>query len=281
MSVVASQTPKEAGKYPDGTYNVNPVPHPAFAKVEIVDADAGLVEVIPKRKKMAIVGFASSTRDKAPFDDPDWLIVGLNQLYRYLPRFDLWFEIHNRAMFLADAVRDSNYLGWLQSSPVPVIMCERQPDIPLSVRYPIERAIALTGRDYFTSSPAFMVAYALLEGFEEVAIYGIDLIVGQEYDYQKACMEYWLGVATARGVKVTVPKESALLKSLSRYGYETEPKFWPLSLSQLKKERAELASKREHCITTLNNLDGALQILDHHLNCYDVVMKGGTIPESS
>lgn len=281
MSVVASHTPQEAGKAPDGTYNVNPVPHPAFAKVEIVDAEAGIVEVIPKRKKIAIVGFADSTRNKAPFDDPSWLIVGLNQLYRYLPRFDLWFEIHNRPMFMADAVRDSHYVEWLQQSPVPVIMCERQPDMPKSVRFPIERAIALTGRDYFTSTPAFMVAYALLEGYEEIAIYGIDLIVGQEYDYQKACMEYWLGVATARGVKVTIPPQSALLRQLHRYGYETEPKFWPLPLSTLKAQRADIATKREHAITALNNMDGALQVLDYHISMYDIVMKGGTLPDST
>jgi hypothetical protein len=35
-------------------------------------------------------------------------------------------------------------------------------------------------RDYFTSSPAFMLALAGIEGFEEVHLYGINLAIGAE-----------------------------------------------------------------------------------------------------
>ena len=60
-------------KYAEGGAR-NPKAHPAAAQTTILDAEAGLIRAIPPRKKVALVGFASSTRDLAPYDDPDWLI---------------------------------------------------------------------------------------------------------------------------------------------------------------------------------------------------------------
>src|SRR5262245_54350241 len=112
------------GKYPEGGSKM-PHLHPAACKVTIRDAQAGLVDFAPRlrgkrptrRTKFAIVGFSGSTRDQAPYGDPEWVIAGLNQLYRFMPRADLWFEIHNRRMFEGDIVRDTDYVGWLQHAP--------------------------------------------------------------------------------------------------------------------------------------------------------------------
>jgi hypothetical protein len=90
---------------------------------------------------------------------------------------------------------------------------------PTSVRYPIEDAIRYAGRDYFTSTVAFMLALAAMEDFEEIHLYGINLAIGDEYFYEKPCAEWWLGYLAGKGIKIFVPHASSLLKQYLRYGY--------------------------------------------------------------
>ena len=265
------------GKWEEGGFK-HPADHPAYRGIRIVDAARGMVEDAGGRTKIAIVGFASSTRDKAPSEDPEFPIVGLNQLYRYMPRYDLWFEIHQRPVFIADTVRDSNYLGWLQHAPIPIFMVETHPDIPQSVAYPL-RAISQTfGREYFSSSIAYMFAWALAAGYKEIHIYGVDLIVGVEYFYQKACLEWWCGVAHGMGVRVVLPSESAILKQPWLYGYEGEPPFWPLTLGHLNVRIGKLLRRREEVMTLLNNLDGAIEEAKYYQHNLENVQKGAMMP---
>ena len=254
--------------------------HPARAAAVVVDRERGLVEVVPKRKRLAIVGFADSSRDAAPFDDPTWEVWALNQLYRHIPRFDRWFEIHRRDVFEADTVRDTNYVGWLQTSPVPVYTCQTYPDIPNSVRYPIERVGALMGMTeeqvarwlhslaefgaargkgpYLQSAIGFMIALGIVEGFEEIGLWGIDLVVGGEYEYQKANAEFWLGYAMARGIKVTIPETSALLRQLYVYGYEVEPGFWPFRISDFRGSVADYRKQQGDKLAMVYQMDGMI-----------------------
>jgi hypothetical protein len=195
----------------------------ACAEGVIEDRERAVVRVIPPRKKVAIVGFASNTMHLVPWQDPEWELWGLNQgAMNFQRRADRWFEMH-QPEFTED-VRDPQYLKWLyEAVGCPVYMVETRKDVPTSVRYPIEAAIKLTGRDYFTSSIAYMIALAILEGFQEIAIYGVNLAIGGEYFHQKPNAEWWIGIAEGRGIKVYVPQAASLLKQHARYGYSLEP----------------------------------------------------------
>ncbi len=46
----------------------------------------------------------------------------------------------------------------------------------------------------------------------EIALYGIDVSPDDEWSYQRACIEYLVGIAIGKGIKVTIPESSALLK---------------------------------------------------------------------
>lgn len=255
-----------------------------------MDREAGDVFISPKRDKVAIVGFASSTRDKAPYTDESFEIWGLNQLNRFFPRFTdpaladrrrypiRWFEIHNRPMFEADTVRDTDYVGWLRQLDVPVYMTQTHEDMPCSVRYPLERVTEyFGGRKYFTSSPAYEVALAIMLGFTEIHVYGIDLIVGEEYDYQKACMEYWLGQCEGRGIRLVLPPETALLKSTHLYGYVTQPNFGPFTLSMFEHRLRQLHSRRNELLTELNAVEGCISESSQWRDALQLHMRGGTI----
>lgn len=251
--------------------------HPCAGHVKILDHENGVVESFcpdgTKRTKLAIVGFAASSKDLAPFNDPTWEIVGLNQLYRHIPRADRWLEIHHN--FLEHVVEGTDHMKWLSEAPIPVYMVDRIPGIPNSVRYPIERV--MDGHtDYFTSTVAFALALAIEEGFKEIGLWGIDLIVGDEYFYQKPCAEFWLGVAHGKGITVTLPHTTALCKQSHRYGYQSEPASL-IAMSELTRRKKTLLDRRHELIVELANVDGAVQDCQMWGDLADLRMKGGTV----
>ena len=309
---------KEYAAQAPGATGVDPQ-HPARQMFRVVDHDHALLEPLDgvHRKKIAIVGFAASSRNLAPFDDPSYIIAGLNQLYRHIPRADVWFDIH--ANWREDNVEGTDHEGYLRQCGMPVFMSTREASIPTAVNFPLQRVIdRVAGCDYFTSTVAFMLGWAILQHDEqvdrdiealhkridagdgdavaigrdprkllawtkdrysecEIAIFGIDLIVGTEYDFQKACVEYMLGLANARGITVRIPPQSALLKQRWRYGYETEPQAWPIKMSELSNRGAALDNERNNLIARLQTIDGARQEQAYWSQVADLRMKNGTI----
>jgi len=241
--------------------------HPLAAHVEILDRQTA--DVRTTRKKVALVGFASSTRELAPFDDPTFEIWGMNQLYRHIPRADRFFDIHY--YFEEGNVEGTDHLGWLRDGKIPVYMTTTHDEYPTSVRFPIEDAIEVAGVDYFTSTVAFMVALAIREKFEVIKVYGIDLIVGSEYEWQKACVEYLLGIAHGRGIDVGLPERCALLACPWRYGYEKEPKAWPIVGSELISRQELLTIQRDEGRKRVTMLEGASVECKHWIENTDPV----------
>ena len=187
---------------------------------------------VKKRTKVAIVGF-TGTREQAPYNDPEFEIWTVNNLYRFVPRQDRVFELHTREQIAADlthGVDGKTYVEELASMTIPVYMQEKYPDIPASIKYPLDKMIDEFGIErsninhkpdaYFTNSISFMIALAIYEGFKEIHVYGVDLAIGVEYIEQRPSCEYYLGIAKGRGIKLFLPIESDLLKTRFIYGYD-------------------------------------------------------------
>lgn len=120
-------------------------------------------------------------------------------------------------MYLGDKEEGDFHVGGLRMAKVPVVMLEREDDIPTSIRFPMEKVAAIAktrqGTAYLESSIAYMVAMAVLElkAGDRIGIWGVDLHCDSEYAYQRPNLEYWLGVATGKGIKVYIPPQSALM----------------------------------------------------------------------
>lgn len=183
-----------------------------------------------RRPAVAIVGFTEH-RKLAPFGDPRFELWGLNELYRYMPMQDekkqmlwhRWFEIHPRADFERpdDKGGDHAHLETLKKFPIPVYMTKKHDDIPPSIALP-KRFIEDKVSTYMTSSIAWMMGLAIAEEFEEIHLFGIDMAQETEYQEQRPCVEYLLGLAQGRGIKVFVPPVADILKAIGQYGYESE-----------------------------------------------------------
>ncbi len=213
---------------------------------------AEMRDKLKKKEKVAIVGFADS-KTQAPYKDESWEIWGLNSLFEHIPKWDLWFEIHDRVKFGIDTNKEVGYgltrtgqpyLQALAQLKCNIIMVEQYPDIPNSLRYPIEEIICKYDplqRDkkpellklndeyndwngYFTNSISYMLALAIDWGYKEIGIWGVDMATATEYGSQRPSCEYYLGVALGKGIKLTVPPESDLLKTVFIYGFQDEAK---------------------------------------------------------
>jgi hypothetical protein len=119
-------------------------------------------------------------------------------------RNDRWFELHARTLWER---RGPEYLEQLQASRVPIYMQKVEPDIPMSVAFPLDES----PRDYYCSSIAYMLALAVIEG-KDIRLWGVDNHTDEEWAYERPCNEWWLGYAQGKGLDVWVHPDSSLLK---------------------------------------------------------------------
>ena len=131
----------------------------------------------------------------------------------------------------AAALPDSNIahmLRWLRRHPGPIYTSRVHADFPGLVAYPLEAVINDLGQAYFNSTAAYAVAYAIHLGVRKISIHGMDFTYPDAHDAEKgrACVEFWLGIAHARGIKISVGRGTTLLDAFVAfpdrfYGYDT------------------------------------------------------------
>ena len=198
-----------------------------------IDADQGIVECHPHRKKVAIVG-CGPTKHRAPYDDPEWEIWLLNAIPRYDSqrrlRADRFWEMH---ILEVQSTRDMEFL---QACPIPLYMPERYEEIPASVRFPLERCEEFAPSRFYACTFAYQIALALLEGFEEIGLFGVELNLGsvRERTYERMSVAYWLGVAHGRKVKVSGCTMELLNHPLYGIKYHAEKEFVEGRLEELE-----------------------------------------------
>lgn len=162
--------------------------------------------------KIAIVGAAKDSQMEAPFDDESWEIWVLgNQITDYQgKRVSRIFEVHDNL-----TEHPKEYPEFLRDLGVRLIVGDNFPLKGDNITvYPYSEVDELFGAHYLTSSPAYMVAYAVYLGAKEISVYGIKMAIDDhEYFKQRACFEAWLGFAKGLGIKVTVHESSPILKS--------------------------------------------------------------------
>lgn len=144
-------------------------------------------------KKVAILG-KLPTKFKAPFGDDSWDIWTLNYHKEELPRVTLWFDIH-------------------------AFNPNKRADITRT-NYPFEEAERMLGGQYFNNSISYMIAYAILKGYEEIALYGMRFNAQHEArrdgEYQN--VRELIFFAKGKGLKITAPQDQPMLIEYPLYG---------------------------------------------------------------
>lgn len=182
--------------------------------------------------KIAIIGTVPISKRVAPYGDPSWEIWVCspgNSQSGAPPRIDKWFELHA----LVDMAGPENaswcvpYYAWLREQKFPIFMQEKNDDVPMAQAFPRDVLVEKFGpskargtTNWFTSSIAWMMAYAIHLGVDEIGIFGVDMAATEEhYSWQKAGCLRFMEIARAHGITVTIPLESTLACPAPMYGY--------------------------------------------------------------
>jgi len=237
-------------------------------------------------KKIAILGSAPSSLGLAPFSDPEWIIFGCSPgVFAAASRVDVWFELH-RPEFgeigkpgTQKPWFSPEYVAWMAKHP-RVWMADVHPQIPNSMKFPVDELVAKYGTFFFTSSVAFMLACAIEDILEDraetgdmgkIALYGVDMAANEEYGYQRAGCQHFISLAKSLGIDVYVPPESDLMRPMPLYGI-SESSHWMIKNTA---RRRELETRRNNAMNQLENvkqeiafLNGALDDLKYHMDTW-------------
>jgi hypothetical protein len=131
----------------------------------------------------------------------------------------------------ADARPQSNIaqmLRWLRRHPGPVYTSRAHPEYPGLVDFPLQDVISDLKFAYFNSTAAYAVAYAVHLRVSRISLFGIDFTYPNAHTAEKgrACVEFYLGLAAARGIEISIPRVSSLMDGCHSeedrlYGYDT------------------------------------------------------------
>lgn len=231
--------------------------------------------------KVAIVCGSPSSEFMAPYGDKDveiWVLG--NRVDRHLDkRVTRIFEIHDNLEEHEDVAAYKAKLLNL-SKKYQIFVGEKffdadQETLPATnwVIFDYDCSERLFGSLYLTSSPAYMMSQAILEGATEIQLYGVDLSISDhEYFWQRPCIEAWIGFAKGRGIKVMIPEVSHVGKS--RYvegrdwngetetGLFSEEDFSSQATDCMAKHEALQQQRRELALKAAA-LDGAAQVYKH------------------
>jgi len=147
-----------------------------------------------KNKKVAILG-KLTTKYKAPFDDKTFDIWCFNKHEdeENIPRVDLWFDIHKNKIFKPDAEMGRESIN-------------------------VDKLIELVGGNYFNNTVSYLIAYAILQGYEEIYLYGMRF----NLDFEQRKKEYQnvrelIFFAKGKGLKLFAPYDEVMLEDYNLY----------------------------------------------------------------
>lgn len=180
------------------------------------------IELLDKKKKdikrrVHIVGKGTGQWN-VPKEGELW---GLNDMCLQMKNLSLTFQIHDIDKMLDRRGQEKRFLKAFEESlkiinelNIPVIVQKKHEALPNGIVFPMNEMPLY----YFTSTVAFMIAYAIYEKVDSIDIYGITLSTEEEYTFERPCIEFWVGYAMGQGIEVTIHKPSNLLSSAPNYG---------------------------------------------------------------
>lgn len=216
-------------------------------------------------KTVRIYGAARNVREAPVRTEKDvevWLsnstTTTLIRCPRAINEWTRWFNLHSRQHILGTYPSAWTYYQE-KAEGRPIYLLKAQPDVPTSVAFPrkqIQEAFATEKRPnrYFTCSICWLIAFAVLEGFERIELWGFELRdtkPGSAFAWERPCVAYWIKMARDRGIDVFYQDAVVKLYDAGKmipgdpdeysgllYGYSTKPEpDWDLEKEDWKDEK--------------------------------------------
>lgn len=138
-----------------------------------------------------------------------------------VPHADYVFQLHKPVVWRSATNRnDTKHYDWLKSTVIPVLMQDHYEDVPASVKFPLEeiRDEFKGAPEYYTSSVAYALAYAIYKKYKRIELYGVEMETNTEYAHQRPGVAYWCGIAVGRGIEIDFHSKQFFQSPL--YGYD-------------------------------------------------------------
>lgn len=179
--------------------------------------------------KIALVGTAEFSRAIAPYDDESWEFWGCGHWNSAVRRYEMWFEMHK----LDELQGCEKNCNLLTQSGRPVMVQKKDKLIPNGEVYPIKEMCLMFGARHFSSTPAYMMAFAIAKILVErqergdntlgrLGMWGMEMMGKGEYTLQRAGIEHFLDQCVFLKIPVTLPKGCDLRRMPKLYAYEGE-----------------------------------------------------------
>lgn len=157
--------------------------------------------------------------------DEIWAINGFANVIQCTRGFAMDDVRVQEARARAGNAKIGNLLQSYKAAGCPIYTSRPHPDYPRLVEYPLEAVINGLGYSYFNSTIAYAAALAIHERAESISLFGADYSWPDKHTAEKgrACLEFWLGIASARDIKIGVYRSSTLMdaNNPALYGYDT------------------------------------------------------------
>ena len=223
-------------------------------------------------EKVAILGTAPSSRLLAPFGDPTYTIWGSSPGNMgepgspgALPRLpDAWFEIHTNLLWPEYISYGGPYVKWLNEKTFPLMAIDKAL-FPRANMFPWKDLVREFGPYFFTSTFAWMAAFALHQGVKEIGFFGVDMSSKDEYITQRPGGHYFITLARQRGIKINIPYESDLVQPPPLYGIFSSG---PMG-RKLHARRAEVRQRINESQMQIQQLQGQMTYLNGALEDID------------
>lgn len=224
--------------------------------------------------KIAIVGSAPSSRDLAPWNDPDWAVWCCSPaIYPLAKRSDVWFELHRFLPYPPGKPQEpgtrpyfsAEFCEFLNRHPL-VFMSEKHHLVKNSERYPYEEMLQKHGPFHFNSTISWIIALALECKPKAIGLFGIDMAANEEYAYQRPGCQHFLGLAKSLGIDVVLPPESDLMRPPTLYGIsELSQRHIKLRarLEELQGRRNAAQNSHAQLTQEIQFLNGAIDNLNY------------------
>lgn len=229
--------------------------------------------------KIAVMGSAPSSRLLAPFHDPSWEIWSCSPPNHDLPRVDAWFELHN----LDRKFIPSNQ-PWLNKITQHPRVYIAYPDqrLPHGILYPAAEMVEKYGTDFFTSSIAYMLAFAIEQKPEVIGMWGVDMAANEEYNQQRPGCKFFMREARKAGIKVITAAQSDIDVPTPLYGYQEFSPMWAkqkVRKKELQERMAGAEQRKAQAELESNVLRGALDDLQYQFNTWNPTAYGPQLPK--
>lgn len=281
--------------------------------------------VNPNKDKLLIMGFSPTTvKDGLDFIKkyPGCEVWCMNMFY-VADNFPLqlatrWFEIHEvpeNASVSYDSDEGRIHRQNLKGIPIPIYVQDKEKywtDFPQDklIEFPAKEIVDYFPRAYFSSTPSWILAFAMIEGIKEyekngkfrwsnICMAGVDMMAGwnrkyvvqsdgsqkvedvvsSEYAMQRPSVEWLVGMFDVlKLLKIDcdfyIPRGSTLMKYNRLYGYEN---YFNQGITLEIKKRLEmrLAFLQQHLNNLKNNFSAVQQKMNNELIAIQRQMDAG------